>query len=127
MWWLIVLGVFLVICNAILIFLLAAYNFAQSIDAYSGPSLSPFWFLIPLAGSVLVICSGISLFKNGKRAWILSMISLVIATICSIGVYLFLSIEIYDSYLIPIIVILAGLIIYVTPLILTILSRKDYF
>jgi len=87
-WWLIVVGVLLAICNAALTFLVAAYNFAQSIDAYSGPSLNPFWFLIPLVGSILAICSGISLSKQSKRAWKVSVIVLVIAMICSIGGYI---------------------------------------
>jgi amino acid transporter len=55
------------------------------------------------------------------------VIALLIAMICSIGVYLFVSIKIYDSYLITTIVLFAGLLVYVTPLILIIISRKNYF
>ena len=126
-WWLIVMGILLAICNAAFAFLVAAYNFAQSIDAYSGPSLNSFWFLIPMIGSIFAICSGISLSRKSKRAWKVAVIALVIAMICSIGVYLFLSIDIYDNYLITTIVLLIGSLIYLTPLTLIVLDRKNYF
>ena len=120
--WLIVVGVALISFYFVYLLLSIGYSF----DGGDEWSIRPFFIL--LLGSILYIISSIFLFRISKRAWIVAVTLLSIVTICSIGTYLYAVIYLGDdlSYMIPI-ALLLGSLIYLTPLILVILDRKNYF
>jgi len=125
-WWLIVIGVVLTIWHLAASFMSLIY----SLDAGPVDEKEINLVFVLLLGSIFYILSGISLSRKSKRAWAVAVTILSIITICSMGIYLYISDYAYYSRIpcikIPIILLL-GFFIYLTPLILVILDRKNYF
>jgi hypothetical protein len=109
--------------------LVFTYNAVQSADGYTGPSVSSFWFFIPVVGSIFAIYSGICLSKKRETTWNVAIVCLSITTICSLaGCYFYLSS--FNGYLVNIIAIVTSVFLLgepIVPLILIILDRKNYF
>ena len=119
-WWLIVIGVLLTILGVLYMFAL----FLQSMWSTSGDDGR--LYIVLLLGGIFTFISGIFLSKESKWAWQIAAIVLIIAMICFIAGYLCLSIDSANYSKLPII-LPVGLLIYLTPLILIILDRKNYF
>jgi cation transport ATPase len=119
-WWLIAFGGILTILAILYIFELFLQTLWSSSADYG------FLYIVLFLGGIFTFISGIFLLKKSKRAWIVAVTVLVIATTCSIGGYLQLAIDSANYSKIPI-ALLVGLLIYLTPLILVILDRKNYF
>ena len=120
-WWLIVVGV------ALIIFLLiwSSYSFYFAFNA-GRLQQAVIIALVLFIGSIFYFASGFFLLIIGKRAWIVVVTLLSIIAICPIGIYLYLSIDAANYSEIPII-LLPWALIYLTPLVLLILDRKNYF
>jgi len=118
-WWLIIVGLALTLLAIVYMFAL----FLQCL--WSSPSNSGLTYVMMLFGGAFTLISGILPLKRNKLAWKFSVGVLVIAMICSIGGYLYLSMD-PGGFSKTLIIILAGLIIYLAPLILIILDRKNY-
>jgi cation transport ATPase len=127
-WWLIVVGVALMI----FLLILSPYSFYFSFNA-GQLQQAIIIAVILFIGSILYFASGFFLLKRSKRVWIVVVTLLSIIALCPIGIYLYESID-FAKYSedatnyseIPII-LLPWALIYLTPLILTILDRKNYF
>jgi len=111
-WWIIVIGVFLIILEG-LVLLASFYN--QS-DAVKND-----WLVLCLSPiGILTIFSGIFLFRKSQRAWKSTAAVLIIAMICVTAVYTLTLAA--DFKTIPPI-----LFFYLVPLILIFIDRKNYF
>jgi hypothetical protein len=124
-WWLIVVGIVLTIGLSGL--LLLAIIFSIPIDSEPAVPNLVLYFFLPFCG-IFTLISGIFLRKESKQAWKVAAVVLFIAIIYSLGICLYIVIHHCDnlSYMIPI-VLLIGSVIYLTPLIIIIVDRKNYF
>jgi hypothetical protein len=124
-WWMITVGIVLTIGFSGLLLVAILYSFGEEMDGGSAVPNLVIYFFLPFCG-IFTFISGIFLFK--KRSWKVAVTILVIAIIYSLGTYLYIVIYHCDnlSYMITI-AVLIGSLIYLTPLILIILDRKNYF
>ncbi|MFA5366978.1 MAG: hypothetical protein WC333_03795 [Dehalococcoidia bacterium] len=122
MWWLILIGIVLIVLYS-LVLGIAIINSFDSGETWNviNPTLTLF------LGSILYFVSGILIFKRNKRARKVAIVILSIVAVCSLGSYIYMVIHLGDiSYMIPL-SLLIGFFIYLTPMILLILDRKNYF
>lgn len=127
-WWLIIIGA------ALIIFLLLWSSYSFYFAHNAGRLQQAIVIAVVLfIGSIFYFASGFFLLMKGKRAWIVVVTLLSIIAICPIGIYLYESID-FAKYSedaanyseIPIL-LLPWALIYLTPLIIVILDRKNYF
>lgn len=127
-WWLIIIGA------ALIIFLLiwSPYSFYFSFNAGQLKQAIVI-ALILFIGSIFYFASSFFLLKRSKRAWIIVVTLLSIIALCPIGIYLYESIDFAKysedavNYSEILIMLISWTLIYLIPLILVILDRKNYF
>ena len=115
-WWLIVVGVILIIFY----FVVLGFSIIYSFD--SGPTeenIQPAFILF--LGSIFYLISGIFISKKTKLAWIVAVTILFTVAAFSLGTYIYF----FDTGYGPVLVF-PGILIYLTPLILIILDRKKF-
>jgi hypothetical protein len=128
-WWLVVVGV-LLIAYSIYCLLFASI---MSFDTPASERGELFLIMgLCLLGSILYFLSGIFISRQSKQAWRVTVTVLSIVTICPIGFCIYSVINdlirygaLSDYSYIPI--ALLGSLILLTPLILIVLDRKNYF
>ena len=118
-WWLSLMGMALIIFHFIVVSMVWAFPLDSG---PTGKPVNPLLFL--LIGSIFYFASGFLLSKRSKRFWIITVSILSLISICSIGIYIYVAI---DDALHAFGMFLISAFMYLTPLILIILDRKNYF
>ena len=118
--WLAVMGVILTSWHLVLLLMSFGYSFAIG----TADERRDYLLLVLLFGSILYTLSGFFLPIRIKWAWIVAVAILCIVLICSLGIdiYIFCKGPFWIT-----IGLLLGSLIYLTPIILLILDRKNYF
>ena len=126
-WMLIVIGIISTVGFVGLLLFAISYSIGSEMDA--GPAVPHLvlYFSLPFCG-IFTFTAGILLHLFKKRTWIVAVTVLVIAIMILLGTGLFIVIYHRDdlSHMIPV-ALLISFLIYLTPLILIILDKKNYF
>jgi len=126
-WWLKIIGVLLTILAVVSL----VSSWFSSFD--SGP-VGRNWFVLGLLlvlSCILLLCSGILISKISGRSWVLGSALLIMGMILFATVFL---IDIYQRQIpeggitdFTLVILPLGILIYLSPLILIVLDRKNYF